>query len=296
MTWTAVSGDDRARAAAAVTTWLATLWDRREELTVDQELLARCCGLLSREWAETPSAAELPASTASDLDGGDALAGRARDPYLALLYTALSVRCGGRRDDDRELLARAAAEPALSTPPADPPVELRRVASLLAVLGVTTALASFRRELPSIESLYLLDAPQVEQTCHDLAVATSFGTAPNALPVAVRASLELPLSAIALAYLRDYRLDLGCLAVRTLRYLEVGRKAIEQAASFLLLQQQNRGCFGLLSQPGLQRLHERGAELDLEVYLPTTFECLWTLAVVDGTSDPVHSPPAVRTP
>lgn len=284
-----LAGDERSRAAAAVLHWLSSLRDRQEEvLTHDQSLLIRCCSLLVHEWAGTSAAQETAATPTFDLEGCEPPAAGGGDPYLGLVFASLRSRCAGYRDNHRTLLFQAGS--VLSTAAPNAPVELRRIASLLDLLGARTELGSFRRDLPPIERLYEMDAEQVGHTCHDLAVATRFGAAPSGLAEEIRVALELPLSAIALAYLRDYRLDLGCLVVRTLHYLAVGAKATAQAVPFLLLQQQAAGCFGFVSQPGLLRLRDRQADLDLEVFLPTTFECLWTLAVIDGDNDPVHSP------
>jgi hypothetical protein len=283
------SSDERSRAAAAVLDWLSSLRDRREKvLTRDQSLLICCCSLLVHEWTGSSTAQQAAATPTFDLEGCEPPAGSGGDPYLGLVFASLRSRCTGYRDDHRTLLVQAGS--VLSAAVSENSVALRRIASLLDLLGARTELGSFRRDLPTIGSLYEMDAEQVRQTCHDLAVATRFGSARSELAEEIRVALELPLSAIALAYLRDYRLDLGCLVVRTLRYLDVGAKAMAQAVPFVLLQQQAAGCFGFVSQPGLLRLRDRQADLDLEVFLPTTFECLWTLAVIDGDDDPVHSP------
>lgn len=83
------------------------------------------------------------------------------------------------------------------------------------------------------------------------------------------------LSLIALAELRNYRVDVGSKIVRLLLKLRLENEEISEALTFMLLQRRNDGAYGFMS-PFDDRNWQR-AEIDLRVFLPLTLNVVWAL-------------------
>jgi hypothetical protein len=142
-------------------------------------------------------------------------------------------------------------------------------------------------DVPPAADVFAAGDEAISDLCHVLALRSGFGRSPVSLETAHRQDLEEALAAVALAYLKDYRLDRGCQVLRALMYLDPSSPLLEQAMSFLRMQQQVSGRFGFLSHEGRGLLAERQADLDAEVYVPTTLTCLWTLSLSELGRDPV---------
>ena len=93
------------------------------------------------------------------------------------------------------------------------------------------------------------------------------------------------LSGLALSDLRAYRLFPACAALRALSRLgPSGASAAREGCDHLLLQQRASGSFGFFGpETAAVEREAKGLSAATDVYLPATFECLWTLA--EGLAD-----------
>ena len=107
------------------------------------------------------------------------------------------------------------------------------------------------------------------------------------------------LCGLATHYLRRYDLPMGCKFVRAAQYLGFDDEGtIKDCSSFIYLQQRPGGAFGLLGPEEVElrtASPEAGPELDL--CLPVTLACLWTLGEAEERRWRLfHSLPKVTLP
>ena len=91
--------------------------------------------------------------------------------------------------------------------------------------------------------------------------------------------IEELLTGLAMTFFRKYDLVMGCRILRSLGYLVGNCKAMDTCLDFLRLHQRIEGSFGFFG-PEKYRLVSSTAEkfsLELDLILPITIECLWTL-------------------
>jgi hypothetical protein len=136
-----------------------------------------------------------------------------------------------------------------------------------------------------VAAVYNLPDAKIRTICQLIAVNTRFGQ--TNFKGQQEGILRESLPPIALAYLRDSRLDLGCLALNTLQYLQETDLAIEYGLPFIRMQQQPSGAFGIFSVKKMLLYEERNVNLECDVYLPTTLNCLWTLTTFALGRDPL---------
>jgi hypothetical protein len=106
-----------------------------------------------------------------------------------------------------------------------------------------------------------------------LEAATAFGTA----RVSVSDALADALDGAAMAGLQDYDLDFACQALRARAYVSNRRGlAAQTALRFLLSNQDFDGSFGFFDDAMARKV--RGIDPRLELRMPVTLACLWTIA------------------
>jgi hypothetical protein len=86
------------------------------------------------------------------------------------------------------------------------------------------------------------------------------------------------LSLIALAELRNYRLDIGSKILRLIVMHGVANEETNDALTYMLLQRRNDGAYGFAT-PFDEQNWQRSS-VDLKIYLPLTLNVLWTLCEV----------------
>jgi len=85
------------------------------------------------------------------------------------------------------------------------------------------------------------------------------------------------LSLIALAELRNYRIDLGCVLLRTVLQLGEPCAESEDALNFIALQRRRDGRYGFPNQ--FVESSEPGDDQHLKIYLPLTVNAVWLHSV-----------------
>jgi hypothetical protein len=87
------------------------------------------------------------------------------------------------------------------------------------------------------------------------------------------------LSGLAMTFFRKYDLLMGCRILRSLGYLVGDRKATDTCLDFLSLHQRVEGSFGFFGPEkyGLLNTTAEKSSLEVNLTLPITIECLWTL-------------------
>jgi hypothetical protein len=85
------------------------------------------------------------------------------------------------------------------------------------------------------------------------------------------------LSLIALAELRNYRVDLGCVLLRAVFQLGVPCAESMEALHFIALQRRRDGRYGFANQFG--EAAEPDEEQHLNMYLPLTVNAVWLLSM-----------------
>lgn len=110
---------------------------------------------------------------------------------------------------------------------------------------------------------------------------TACGSLPAVLPASYE-WLEDILVGLATHRLRQYDLHAACKTMRSLQYLSLdGTTRFAQCTEYLLAHQRHEGCFGYF---GIEEGNSAFAHMadafvpEMDLYLPTTIECLWTLA------------------
>lgn len=280
-------------ATPAAGPWLAQQWETRwEQLGPDQRLQLFLAAWLDGQRQPAPAPPPLHERIASALYAPDSpLRGRAGQASPELQALALhALRQDGRPLADLLAPARdlAAALVGLISGEGDRSPRVHLLARRLQGLdGLAQRWPEQAPALPfDLDDLYDAPDPAISALCDYIAVQTDFGQRPDALPRPQRAICGEALPAVGLTYLRDARLDLGCDVLRSLQYLGLGTLVADQALPFLRIQQQPAGLFGRLSLGARQRLEQRQANIDDEVYLPSTLTCLWTLALYEQSGDP----------
>ncbi len=140
-------------------------------------------------------------------------------------------------------------------------------------------------------ALLLADSGHLRDVCREIESVTAYGTIPGRLAEPSRILLRDTLSTVVLHVLRSYDLELGSTILRAIRYLSLPATSHEgHASSFLIAQQRPDGRFGyyasdLACAPRRGDQGSHGADqadvdfdVELDLYLPITVTCTWSLA------------------
>ena len=112
-----------------------------------------------------------------------------------------------------------------------------------------------------------------------LCAATRFGIR-ECPPVPQRRLVAYMTKVLLMDALNNYDLATGAMLLRVAAYLGLAReRVIEDAQSFLQLQQHSDGRFGLYDAKA-EELRQAGLDPDLDLYLPLTVSCVWALAEI----------------
>jgi hypothetical protein len=202
------------------------------------------------------------------------------DPKLLLLALGI-MRGQGLRSSAMEAYASTLAGAVGCLTPV--PARLVGEALLLFDLGLGRPLDVCPLPIYPIaaDDLSLLQAGQddLRRLSADIASATHFGRRTCAGPVDVVARLRRLLPVVLLQSLRDYHLETATAMARVLGYLGLsGDAAVELGLGFIAAQQRPDGAFGFFAIESERLLASEGADAVLELSLPMTLSCLWTLA------------------
>lgn len=133
--------------------------------------------------------------------------------------------------------------------------------------------------------LHFLQASETEvrSFCSELLGISGFGARKVKFPKNIAVPLRLTLTTLSISALRDYNLELGCLLLRTINSLQLGKKKILSSCIWMLINhQQSDGRFGYFASESKSLLETKlcriATDVDRVLYLPVTVSCLWTLA------------------
>lgn len=118
-----------------------------------------------------------------------------------------------------------------------------------------------------------------------VAYSTKFGKAKPNLETNTLAYLKAGVEMWMLNSLYRYNLELGSLLLRDMIYLRMRKEqSFREGLGFIVTQQQFDGRFGFFG-PEISKLHSIRSQFneDLELYLPITLSCLWTIAESKGS-------------
>lgn len=196
----------------------------------------------------------------------------------------------------RELRFHGEVEPSLDDHAGWLASELRRadsvssasaaVALILGQLGYEVEPVAVTPSLPDLTgeeryALLLAGPDQLRGHCAEIAAVTGFGTRDSAIPEQEREVLAALLPTLLVRSLRDQDLELGAELLRTTGY--VGAPAdgmIRRSAGFIAAQQRPDGRFGYVGAELARSAGDVVVDEVIDVYLPLTVSCLWSLAEV----------------
>ncbi len=152
---------------------------------------------------------------------------------------------------------------------------------VLSALGLPTDPESFPAEAGDRMTGLRLTASreEVEELALRIQTATACGTRP-APPSLAEPWLPEMVIGYAMHALRQYNLLGACKLLRAAAYLGAGEAASRECLDFLCLHQRPDGAFGYFG-PEERKIaagFPQGYSADLNLYLPVTLSCLWTLA------------------
>jgi hypothetical protein len=136
--------------------------------------------------------------------------------------------------------------------------------------------------IPAETNLFQADEPVIRLLTAAIAATTAYGQYPPSGEPEFLEQLAVALPIWMLYYLRQHNLEVGALLLRTMNYLNLQEDpAFQMGINFVLAQQQLDGRFGFLASE-IVKLRENKPNLDerLEIYLPITISCLWTIAEI----------------
>jgi hypothetical protein len=266
-----LSDDD----AVVTASYLAGLSERSPDIAANvQTLFGRCC-----------------LSTLSDEIDLDALAGEAAvlgrrildypdphqlalDPLLLMESHLIFERAGKRIAVLHELHDRMASELLQQPAEAQRIGRVRVIASRLASLGYRVQVAK-----PGKDAAALLKSPErwFGASVTQLADLADHLIADSRRLDSISTKI---LSLIALAELRNYRVDLGCTLLRAV--FQLGEKCSEamDALSFIALQRRRDGRYGFSNQ--FAESAERDGDQHMSLYLPLTVNAVWLFRTEAG--------------
>jgi hypothetical protein len=126
---------------------------------------------------------------------------------------------------------------------------------------------------------------QLHAVATQIAVQTDYGACSIEVPI----GLPTVLQASALQLLKTYEFRLGCLLLRALVYIgERETLAMRTARAFIIENQEIDGSFGFLA-PEITALSAKSIDYNsLNLQLPVTLACLWTLAETNPKPYSLH--------
>lgn len=270
--------------------WLAHRWQEHTALTPDSRLQLLIASELCATQVPSHDHRKLVSQIAASLvqpNGSSHPCVLDADPYLLLVALHLLQR---RHDSIAPFLGYVEAlRLAVWTASSDATIcsgqeyLVYHLASHLCPFSLDHPIS--RPAMPDLTAIYDFSDQAIRELCQIIIIHTAYGEDPTAISQTQRAVLEQALPPIALAYLRDYKLDLGCLVLNALHHIGCGALVAEQALPFILLQQQPGGAFGFLTPKARVLLQRRNANIDADVYLPLTLTCLWTLTLYAADRD-----------
>ena len=154
-------------------------------------------------------------------------------------------------------------------------------AIILSHLGLSEY--SYREVCPAMHASgleFLYGDLEATRTLYNrLCAATRFGIR-ECPPVPQRWQVAYMTKVLLMDALNNYDLATGAMLLRVAAYLGLAReRVIEDAQSFLQLQQHSDGRFGLYDAKA-EELRQAGLDPDLDLYLPLTVSCVWALAEI----------------
>lgn len=259
--------------AAATATYLKDLSDRSSNLTaVAQSLFARCClHDLSGSAFNLKGLGEEAGALGSRILNDPQPEQLGMDPVLLIEIYRRTRGSGTEPAGFRLLLERMAAELAAQPEETRRIGRVRFIASQLAALGFAIRPARPAREVEKMlrtpERWFTASAAEIAEIADHLLAGEE--------PLD-RLSSRI-LSLIALAELRNYRVDLGCALLRVVFQLGERCQESEDALNFIALQRRRDGRYGFPNQ--MAESSGAGDDPHLKLYLPLTVNAVWLLSV-----------------
>ncbi len=264
--------------AASTSAYLKELSDRSSNLTVvAQSLFARCC--LSTLSCSRLSMEELNTEAISL---GNRILSHPQpdqlgmDPVLVIEIYRLLKESGFEAATIRRVVERMAPELLDHSEETQRIGRVRLIAAKLVALGFPIRLAKPAKAMASLlkspEKWFSVPAVEMAEIA-DHVMADQH-------PLDLLSSRILSL--IALAELRNYRIDLGCVLLRTVLQLGVPCPESEDALNFIALQRRRDGRYGFPNQ--FVESSEPGDDQHLKIYLPLTVNAVWLHSVGELSS------------
>ncbi len=260
-----ISAEEAVRTSA----WLQALAAREKNLGVAvQCLFGQCCVAALPEVAIRGKAlAAEAAAVANRILTYAHPDGLGLDPLLLIEADGMLSGAGCDGPEFRALLRRMATELAAQPPEIQQVGRVRNMAARLAALGFP-----IRPAKPAKTMANLMKSPE-HWFGASVAELAELGDHLLASGVRLDAIATKVLSLVALAELRNYRIDLGCALLRVV--LQLGEPCPEctEALYFIALQRRRDGRYGFPKQ--YAEGQTCGADEHLSIYLPLTLNALW---------------------
>lgn len=196
----------------------------------------------------------------------------------------------------RELRVHGEVEPSLDDHAGQLASDLRRadrvpsssaaVALILGQLGYEIESVAATLSLPDLTgeeryALLLAGPDRLRGHCAEIAAVTGFGTRDSAIPEQEREVLTALLPTLLLRSLREQDLELGAELLRITSYVGAPVDGpVRRAAGFIAAQQRPDGRFGYVGVELARCAGDVAVDEIIDVHLPLTVSCLWSLAEV----------------
>ena len=264
--------------AASTAAYLKGLSERSSNLTVvAQALFARCC--LSTLACSRANMQELDREA---MELGKRILSHPQpdqlgmDPVLVIEIYGMLKDAGCEAEAMRSVVERMAPELL------GHPEEVQRIGRVRLIAGKLAELGfPIRQAKPAKGMAVTLKSPEkwFSAPAAEMADIADHLLA-DQRPLSVLTSRILSL--IALAELRNYRIDLGCVLLRAVLQLGAPCQESEDAMHFIALQRRRDGRYGFPNQ--FVDMPEAGDDQHLKIYLPLTVNAVWLHAVAELSS------------
>jgi len=264
--------------AASTSDYLKGLSERSSNLVVvAQSLFARCCLSTLPE-----SRLRMEDLHAEAIDLGNRILSHPQpdqlgmDPVLVIEIYRLLKESGFEAGSMRAVVERMAPELL------EHPEEMQRLGRVRLIAAKLEALGfPIRQAKPAKTMAAMLKSPEkwFSAPAAEIAEIADHVLA-DQRPLDLLSSRILAL--IALAELRNYRIDLGCVLLRTVLQLGQPCPESEDALNFIALQRRRDGRYGFPNQ--FVESSEPGDDQHLKIYLPLTVNAVWLHSVGELSS------------
>jgi hypothetical protein len=270
--------------------WLDALWRSKdqERFTLENDLQALLTAFLCEWYGEFDREDSLSTLIAEEIKNLDDHQGaivsefKEVDPLLfAITSTILKgkgIKIKGMNNHLEDLYAdieRIVAEGHVG----NAPIRFYALCHILGKIGMPEALSCIPQDFNtsiSLPEIYESGLEKIQELCDKIDLITRYGEEPQVIEKGTVQILHDALPPIMFACFRNYKIEVGARLLRTLNYLGIRGRALEEGVAFLVFQQRSTGAFGYLN-PLAKESAERYLGREVAFFLPMTLVSLWTL-------------------